>query len=69
MKYADGVFTVSTVVNIPGLPKKGYTEQQIENAMACAVRDAMAKGFNLDSPEIRKRMKEARRKVTNAGIE
>lgn len=67
-KYADGVLSVSTVHNIPGLPPKKYSDREIERAMSDAVRGAVAEGIALDSDEMRRRMKAARRKVTHAGF-
>jgi hypothetical protein len=67
-EYADGVLRLSSVHNLPGVPRKQYTESQIQDAMTRAVQEALDEGISISSPEIRKRMKAARRGVTHAAI-
>jgi hypothetical protein len=67
MKYADGVMTSAAVRNIPGLPKKPYTDVMLEKAMGDAIERALGEGIDLNSPEMRKRILDARAEVKNAG--
>lgn len=67
-RYADAVFSCGSVTNLPGMPSKHYTDEMIETAMSDAVKKGISEGVSMESPEMRKRMMAARKRVKNAPV-
>lgn len=64
-KYADAVLAGSAPS--PITPSHKALSKRIEEAMAQAIRDALAEGISINDERIKERMMEARERVASSG--